>query len=441
MQPESPQMQLESPQGVGDGKYPRTDEGFVAFKSWWWNSAEGPHENGMDDNPADTVLMLMDHLSLRDRAAVAEYVSAVREHARTYSWQEGQVRYSMCPFYQSALQAVVDELAAPPHKGDMESITTALQRTLSDEFGLGFDEPDEDGNGFNLLRRMDSAMICSFNGRLSRQFPDARLTPRAIFDNPTVHELASRIHAGPGAGDLIAAGTQPGDVADIKVPVDAVTPWPKLSAPAAPFTQIVGSTPVAATGGAESVYEPSDRMGIFRRRTDGMESILIPGISAATIGDTDSRPLSRALANEQPCHDVPLSTFLIDVEPVSVGAFARFLNLVQPTTEEQHAWFLPAPDDVRVTDCPVELTSEGWVPKLEVSAQWPMILVTWFGANAYSLWAHGGNCHEYKDAAAGFLPSEAQWEYAARGAKPQNYPWVRMDADASLTFHADSLSE
>lgn len=271
-------MQSGSSQGgAGHGKYPRTDEGFVAFKAWWWNSPDGPHENGMDDNAADTVLMLMDHLGLRDRAAVAEYVSAAREHARKYSWQQGQVRYSMCPFYQSALQAVVDELSAPAPKDDMETITSALQRTLSEEFGLDFDEPDEDRDGFNLLRRMDSAMICSFNSRLTRQFPDAMLTPRAIFDNPTVRELASRIHAGPSASDLNAAGTQPGDVADVKAPVDAATPWPKLSAPAAPFTQLVGSTPLAAVGAPDSVYEPTDRMGVFRRCTDGMGAILIPG--------------------------------------------------------------------------------------------------------------------------------------------------------------------
>ena len=165
-----------------------------------------------------------------------------------------------------------------------------------------------------------------------------------------------------------------------------------------------------------------------------------PGIAAATIGDTDSRPLSRALPNEQPCHDVPLSTFLMDVEPVSVGAYARFLNLVQPNTEEQRAWFLPAPDDVRLGDCPLELTAEGWCPKAAASAQWPMILVTWYGANAYSLWAHGEDCRQYKDAAQGFLPSEAQWEYAARGAKPQNYPWVRAHSShiSPMAYHLPS---
>jgi formylglycine-generating enzyme required for sulfatase activity len=53
-----------------------------------------------------------------------------------------------------------------------------------------------------------------------------------------------------------------------------------------------------------------------------------------------------------------------------------------------------------------------------------MVLVSWFGANAYSLWA---NRHEWNGAMVNegesFLPTEAQWEYAARGARWQPFPW------------------
>ena len=76
------------------------------------------------------------------------------------------------------------------------------------------------------------------------------------------------------------------------------------------------------------------------------------------------------------------------------------------------------------------------LPKPEVSPSWPMILVSWHGANAYSLWANGGDPRRYKDAAAGFLPSEAQWEYAARGVNPTSFPWGEAPASQSAGLAA-----
>jgi formylglycine-generating enzyme required for sulfatase activity len=70
-----------------------------------------------------------------------------------------------------------------------------------------------------------------------------------------------------------------------------------------------------------------------------------------------------------------------------------------------------------------------------------MILVSWFGAAAYALWAHRRDWRYYRaDGAVPpelaavrvaapppggdiGLPSELQWELAARGPTPQRYPW------------------
>ena len=50
-----------------------------------------------------------------------------------------------------------------------------------------------------------------------------------------------------------------------------------------------------------------------------------------------------------------------------------------------------------------------------------MVLVSWYGANAYSLWANGRDWRDYQGE--GLLPTEAQWEYAARGARRRPFPW------------------
>merc|ERR1712190_414817 len=61
-----------------------------------------------------------------------------------------------------------------------------------------------------------------------------------------------------------------------------------------------------------------------------------------------------------------------------------------------------------------------------------MFLVSWYGANAYSLWANGQNWENYKMTVDSFLPTEAQWEFAARGAQIQSFPWGNAMATPSL---------
>jgi formylglycine-generating enzyme required for sulfatase activity len=93
--------------------------------------------------------------------------------------------------------------------------------------------------------------------------------------------------------------------------------------------------------------------------------------------------------DEQPVHRVVLDSFYLDTFEVTNGRFAKFVAAIQ----SEPPWGF-ADQETPVVD-----------------AERPVRWVTWLEATGYCLWAGKR------------LPTEAEWEKAARGTDGRVYPW------------------
>jgi serine/threonine-protein kinase len=119
---------------------------------------------------------------------------------------------------------------------------------------------------------------------------------------------------------------------------------------------------------------------------------------------------------EQPAHSVTLDGFWLDQTEVTNAQFASFLNAQGNQMQGSANWL-----DVESERCLIEHTEEEFKPKSNYAAH-PAVEVSWYGAAAYCAWVGGR------------LPTEAEWEYAARGSEGAIFPWGDSSNNTPLNF-------
>jgi formylglycine-generating enzyme required for sulfatase activity len=162
------------------------------------------------------------------------------------------------------------------------------------------------------------------------------------------------------------------------------------------------STPTTPTGSGK----------FFRDRlkdgSQGPEMVRIKG-GSFRMGDIQGEGLDR----EKPVHSVSVARFAMGRYEVTVGEFRQFVNATGYKTdaEKQGSCWTYAGGWKKVKGA-------NWrKPKFSQTDTHPVVCVSWNDATAYAAWLSQQTGHTYR------LPTEAQWEYAARAGTTTSRYW------------------
>ncbi|ABE56198.1 protein of unknown function DUF323 [Shewanella denitrificans OS217] len=136
---------------------------------------------------------------------------------------------------------------------------------------------------------------------------------------------------------------------------------------------------------------------------------------------------SMAQANTQPVHNVTISQFSLGKYEVTVNEFRRFVEATNypvplECRHELNGWFQPASKGNWETNA------------LNTSEFQPVVCINWNAADAYVKWLAKETGKPYR------LPTEAEWEYAARAGTTGDY-YFEDDAEQSRVCDYENVGD
>ena len=169
---------------------------------------------------------------------------------------------------------------------------------------------------------------------------------------------------------------------------------------------------------------------------NGIAMIYVPE-GSFTIGNNDLAGL-----NASPEHQVTLSHYWISKTPITKGQFRAFVaanNFVTDVEKSGHEgpYVMKMPEGTHFEPTPGFHWDNAYdhviaaFPEIEHNDNHPVSCVSWNDAIAYTNWLKQENELEFS------LPTEAEWEYAARGTDGRVYPWGNEIPDGTRANYAD----
>ena len=164
---------------------------------------------------------------------------------------------------------------------------------------------------------------------------------------------------------------------------------------------------------------------------NGVATVDLPGGEfqmGCSVGD------SACDMSEMPVHPVDVPAFAIGRYDVTVDQFRSFVEATGYRTDAEK-------NTGDLSGCYVEYAPDKWDyragyswrnPGFSQGGNDPVVCVSWNDAKAYTQWLSRATGRHFR------LPSEAEWEYAARGGTGTRYYWGETADHAQANYGADS---